>query len=155
VAYEPARVAELVAGDRRSNPSNYAMVTISEGAYPREGAAPASNQYAASAGRVLGGALSEISGEETLYQQVGYLTRSGAPDGLDLMVADNFAALALSLIDSGELQHMVALQQGVYVSVPIRTISTGLKRVDVPELYDPREYLPVVTHVRGKPMFLY
>jgi 6-phosphofructokinase 1 len=59
------------------------------------------------------------------------------------------------LIDSGEEQHMVALQQGVYVGVPIRTISTGLKRVDVPELYDPLEYLPVVTHVRGKPMFLY
>jgi 6-phosphofructokinase 1 len=50
---------------------------------------------------------------------------------------------------------MVALQHGAYASVPIRTISTGLKRVDVPELYNPQQYLPVVTHVRGKPMFLY
>jgi 6-phosphofructokinase 1 len=155
VPYEPAHVAELLDEDRRSNPSNYAVVTISEGAYPRGGVAPASAQCAASAGRVLGDALSELSGEETLYQQVGYLTRSGAPDGLDLMVADNFAALALSLIDTGEEQHMVALQHGVYVSVPLGATSIGLKRVDVPELYDPEQYLPVITHVRGKPMFLY
>lgn len=162
VPFEPGRVAQLVDTDRRSNPSNYAVVTISEGAYPLGGVAPASAAQAtsgtrepASAGRVLGAALSEISGEETLYQQVGYLMRSGAPDGLDLMVADNFAALALSLIDSGEEQHMVALQHGVYVSVSIGTISTGLKRVDVPELYDPEQYLPVVPHVQGKPMFLY
>jgi ATP-dependent phosphofructokinase / diphosphate-dependent phosphofructokinase len=50
---------------------------------------------------------------------------------------------------------MVSLQQGVYSSVPIGTIVGGLKRVDVPELYDPEQYLPVVRHVRGKPMFLY
>jgi 6-phosphofructokinase 1 len=104
---------------------------------------------------MLGDALSEISGEETLYQQVGYLMRSGAPDGLDLMVADNFAALALNLIENREEQHMVTLHHGIYGSSPIRTISSGLKRVDVPELYDPQQYLPVVTQVRGKPMFLY
>jgi 6-phosphofructokinase 1 len=158
VPYESGRVAELLDTDRRANPSNYAVVTVSEGAYPLGGAqaaAASGAREAASAGRVLGDALSQISGEDTLYQQVGYLMRSGAPDGLDLMVADNFGALALSLIDSAEEQHMVALRQGVYVSVPIRTIATGLKRVDVPELYDPEQYLPVVTHVRGKPMFLY
>jgi 6-phosphofructokinase 1 len=141
--------------DRQANPSNYAVVTISEGAYPL-GTVPVTEvRERAGAGRALGDALSEISGEETLYQQVGYLMRSGAPDGLDLMVADNFAALALSMIDSGEAHQMVALQHGVYGNVPIRTISTGLKRVDVPELYDPDQYLPVVTHVGGKPMFLY
>jgi 6-phosphofructokinase 1 len=150
VPYEPRRVAELVGADRRSNPSNYALVAISEGTHAVGGSA--STSYAA--GRVLGEALSQLSGEDVLYQQVGYLMRSGAPDGLDLMVADNFAALALSLMETGEQRHMVALQQGVYTSIPIATISTGLKRVDVPELYDPRQYLPVVSHVRGKPMFL-
>jgi 6-phosphofructokinase 1 len=150
--------AVLLDTDRRANPSNYAVVTVSEGAFPLGSLQAASTDGTlepASAGRVLGDALSEISGEETLYQQVGFLMRSGAPDGLDLMVADNFAALALSLIDSAEEQHMVALQQGIYVSFPIRTISTGIKRVDVPELYDPEQYLPVVTQVRGKPIFLY
>lgn len=158
VPFDPARVAEQVSADRQSNPSNYAVVTISEGARPIGSAfAPvaADDLARAGVGRLLCDALSELTGEETLYQQVGYLMRSGAPDGLDLMVADNFAALALSLVDSGEHRHLVTLQQGVYASVPIHTISTGLKRVDVPELYDPLQYLPVVRHVRGKPMFLY
>jgi 6-phosphofructokinase 1 len=154
VPFDPRRVAELVDVDRRANPSNYAIVTVSEGAHPLEDT-PQPYARDRPAGRVLGDALSEISGEDTLYQQVGYLMRSGAPDGLDLMVADNFAALALSLIESGDEQHMVSLQHGVYTSVPIRAISSGLKRVDVPELYDPQQYLPVVTQVRGKPMFLY
>lgn len=151
VAYEPARVADLVSRDRQSNPSNYAVVTISEGARPLDG--PVSD--ARPAGRDLGDALTEFTREEVLYQQVGHLIRSGAPDGLDLMVADNFATLALTLIEEGEQQPMVALQRGVYTSVPIHTISSGRKRVDVPELYDPHEYLPVVRQVRGKPMFLY
>jgi ATP-dependent phosphofructokinase / diphosphate-dependent phosphofructokinase len=151
VPFDPHRVAELVSTDRRSNPSNYAVLAISEGAYLLGGG----GSDAPGIGRALGAALTEITGEETLYQQVGYLMRSGAPDGLDLMVADNFAALALSLIDSAEEQNMVALRQGVYTSTPISTISSGLKRVDVPELYDPEQYLPVVRHVRDKPMFLY
>jgi 6-phosphofructokinase 1 len=149
VPFDLHRVAALLSTDRRANPSNYAVVTISEGA------SILGSEAASGIGRGLADALSAISGEETLYQQVGHLIRSGAPDGLDLMVADNFAALALTLIDGGEQQHMVALQHGVYASTPISTISTGRKRVDVPELYDPERYLPVVGDVRDKPMFLY
>src|SRR5438045_8404829 len=98
-------------------------------------------------GRLLGESLNKLTGYDILYQSVGYVMRSGAPDGLDLMVADNFAALALSLIESDETRHMVALQHGVYTSVPIDTMSHGVKRVDVPELYDPEQYLPRVRHV--------
>jgi 6-phosphofructokinase 1 len=156
VPFNAERVAELVSIDRRSNPSNYAVVTISEGARAVGDTAVEPGSTAMSGGgRMLGDAVGKLTGEDVLYQQVGYLMRSGAPDGLDLMVADNFAAMALSLIDGGEQQHMVALQRGVYASVPISSVSTGLKRVDVPELYDPQQYLPVVSHVRGKPMFLY
>jgi 6-phosphofructokinase 1 len=49
----------------------------------------------------------------------------------------------------------VALRNGTYTSVPITTISQGVKRVDVEELYDADEYRPKVRHVEGKPMFLY
>jgi ATP-dependent phosphofructokinase / diphosphate-dependent phosphofructokinase len=162
VPFDARRVAELIAEDRRSNPSNYAILTISEGAYP-VGSAPVENgmedaygkRRLGGVGRVLGEELSHLTGDDILYQSVGYLMRSGAPDGLDLMVADNFAALALSLIEDGQTCHMVALRNGVYTSVPIDTISQGEKHVDVPELYDPHEYLPRVQHVYGKPMFLY
>jgi 6-phosphofructokinase 1 len=35
------------------------------------------------------------------------------------------------------------------------TVTSGVKRVDVYELYDARNYLPKVRRVLGKPMFLY
>jgi 6-phosphofructokinase 1 len=81
--------------------------------------------------------------------------RSGAPDSLDLMVAVNFANMAIDLFLKGIFGRLVALCQGTYTDVPLSTISAGQKRVDVRELYDVREYRPKVRHVSGKPMFLY
>jgi 6-phosphofructokinase 1 len=40
-------------------------------------------------------------------------------------------------------------------SVPIETCTSGRKRVDVAELYDPETYRARVRHPLGMPMFLY
>ena len=45
--------------------------------------------------------------------------RSGAPDSLDLMVAVNYAIMAIDLIDQGAPGRMVALRNGTYTSIPI------------------------------------
>jgi 6-phosphofructokinase 1 len=50
---------------------------------------------------------------------------------------------------------MVALQNGTYKTVPIDTCVSGLKRVDVDELYNKDQYRAQVNHLVGKPMFLY
>ena len=50
---------------------------------------------------------------------------------------------------------MMALRNGIYTNVPMSTITQGLKRVDVDELYDQDQYRPKVRNVDGKPMFLY
>jgi 6-phosphofructokinase 1 len=92
---------------------------------------------------------------DTIYQQVAYLMRSGAPDSLDLMVAVNYAQLAMDLINRRQFGQMVALQDGRYTPVPANTINLGLKRVDVDEFYDIENYRPRVRSVQNKPMFLY
>ena len=46
-------------------------------------------------------------------------------------------------------------KNGTYTDIPLSTIATGQKRVDVDELYDAEAYRPRVRHVLGKPMFLY
>jgi 6-phosphofructokinase 1 len=161
VAFELPRLAELLAQDKRANPSNYAVVTVSEGARPAGVAPEAATDAAdgrvgeAGIGHRTALALQQALGEEVLEQQVGYLMRSGTPDGLDLMVADNFAALTLQLIEQDASGRMVALRNGTYATVPLEVVLEGTKRVDVPELYDPEQYLPRVRHVEGKPMFLY
>jgi 6-phosphofructokinase 1 len=81
--------------------------------------------------------------------------RSGAPDALDLMVSVNYAHMAMDLIREGISGRMCALRDGSYTHVPISTLTSGLKRVDVDELYDAKQYRPKVRHVLGKPMFLY
>jgi ATP-dependent phosphofructokinase / diphosphate-dependent phosphofructokinase len=162
VPFDPELLAEYLVKDKAANPSNYAMVTVSEGARMLERAIEEYGEQDAYGHRKLGGIglatgdlLKRLTGEDIVYQQVSYLMRSGAPDALDLMVADNFANMALSLIDRDESGRMVALQRGMYTSVPIETIGQGVKRVDVEALYDSKAYRPLIREVYGKPMFLY
>lgn len=162
VHFDPEKLSAFLVEDKRRNPSNYAMVTISEGAQMIGGKIVEYGQADAYGHKKLGGigeltgeALKKITGEDILYQQISYLMRSGAPDSLDLMVAVNYANMAIKLINRGAPNRMVALRNGTYTSVPISTMMQGLKRVDVDELYDPENYLPKVRHVEGKPMFLY
>jgi 6-phosphofructokinase 1 len=162
VHFDPEKLAAFLMEDKKLNPSNYAMVTISEGAQMVGGKIVEYGQADAFGHKKLGGigsitgeALKKITGEDILYQQIGYLMRSGAPDSLDLMVAVNYANMAVKLITRGASNRMVALRNGTYTSVPIATIMQGVKRVDVDELYDSENYQPKVRHVEGKPMFLY
>ncbi len=162
VPFDVEKLAELIMRDKRANPSNYAMVTISEGAHFIGGQVIEYGEADAYGHRKLGGigmltgeALKKLTGEDIIYQQLSYLMRSGAPDALDLMVAVNYANLAVSLITSGVSGRMVALRDGTYTHIPMSTVTSGVKRVDVGELYDVNEYRPKVRHVLGKPMFLY
>ena len=162
VPFDPQHLAELLMQDKRANPSNYAIVTMSEGAHMQGGAAVEYGEADAYGHRKLGGigliagdALKKITGEDILYQQLGYIMRSGPPDSLDLMVPVNYANVALRLADRNEFGRLVVLRDGRYTSAPIGVTQEGIKRVDVAELYDPDQYLPKVRHVEGKPMFLY
>jgi 6-phosphofructokinase len=144
-----------------SNPSNYAMLTISEGARVVEGeivqtgeADAYGHQKLGGIGSVCGEMLKDITGQNIIYQQVAYMMRSGAPDSLDLMVAANYAQMAMSLVEQGRFGRMVALQRGLYTDINISTIMQGVKRVNVAELYDVEQYRPKVRHVFGMPMFL-
>ncbi|RMF31626.1 MAG: phosphofructokinase, partial [Chloroflexi bacterium] len=139
-----------------------AMMTISEGAQMIGGTVVESGPEDAYGHRRLGGIgeitgreIQRITGEEILYQRLAYLMRSGAPDSLDLMVAMNYANIAMDLIVDRRYNRMVALRHGTYTHVPLKTVTEGVKRVDVDELYDIEEYRPKTRRVEGKPMFLY
>jgi len=162
VPFDVEKLAELLMDDKRSNPSRYAMMTISEGAtmvggeMVQGGTADAyGHQKLGGIGQVTGEALKEITGEGIIYQQLGYLMRSGNPDSLDLMVAINYVVMAADLVVEGNVGRLVAVRNGNYVNVPIAVVRQGVKRVDVGALYDADQYRPKIRHVDGKPMFLY
>jgi 6-phosphofructokinase 1 len=162
VPFDPDRLADQLVSDQQANPSNYAMMTISEGARMTEGEVQLSGEADPYGHRKLGGIgnvtadiLKELTGQGVLYQPVAYLMRSGPPDSLDLMVATNYAVMAANLVMGGNSGRMVALAGGTYTHVPLEVTGEGERRVDVDELYDVDEYRPKVRHVLGKPMFLY
>ncbi len=162
IPFDIDRLADLVMGDKTRNPSNYAMITISEGATIKGGEMALSGESDAYGHRKLGGIgqltgelLAERTGQGIINQTVGYLMRSGRPDSLDLMVARNYAIMAADLALEGASGRMVSLRGGTYTHVPISVTGEGVKRVDVTEFYDSINYRPKVRHVTGKPMFLY
>ncbi|MCC7371967.1 MAG: ATP-dependent 6-phosphofructokinase [Chloroflexi bacterium] len=161
VPFDVERLAKMLLEDRKRNPSNYAIVAISEGASMLGGQVVEYGQEDAYGHRKLGGigtivgeAIRQLTGVDIVNQQLAYLMRAGAPDSLDRMVATSFGSLAVQQIEQGHSGRMVALQNGVYTTVPVDTPTQGTKRVDVGELYDSERYRPKMAHLLGKPMFL-
>ena len=118
VPFDVEKLATKLLQDKRANPSGYAMMTISE-ARRWSAARPCTRAWrrclraseARGVGQVTGEALREITGEGIIYQQVGYLMRSGSPDSLDLMVAINYAVMA-DLVIERQFGRLVALRNG-------------------------------------------
>ncbi|MGD9077111.1 MAG: 6-phosphofructokinase, partial [Desulfobacteraceae bacterium] len=108
VPFDPKRLAKLIMKDKGANPKNYAMLTISEGAKMVGGEMLLSGESDAYGHKKLGGIgeqtgaiLKELTGQDVLNQRLSYLMRSGIPDSLDLMVAVNFANMAIDLFIKG------------------------------------------------------
>jgi ATP-dependent phosphofructokinase / diphosphate-dependent phosphofructokinase len=159
--FDVDKLAKFLLNDKRTNPSHYAIMTISEGATFEGGDVVESGEADMFGHRKLGGiglVLAEVirrrTGEDVLYQQLAYLMRSGAPDSLDRMVATCYGHLAVQLIKKEETGRMVALSDGRYTSVPVETVTAGQKRIDVDKLYDVRNYRPKIQQYIGMPMFL-
>ena len=162
VPFDPERLSSFLMEDKRNNPSNYAIMTISEGAQMVEGTIIESGEEDAYGHKKLGGIgeitadmIKKITGSHTIYQNLAYLMRSGEPDALDRMVALSYAGLAVDMITKNNFGVLTALQDGKYTVVPVDTITQGKRVVDVKELYDAENYRPKIFNVMHKPMFLY
>jgi 6-phosphofructokinase 1 len=162
VPFDIEKLAQMIVADREKNPSNYALVAVSEGAsmlggqvieYGQEDAY--GHKKLGGIGQIIGDALKKLTGVDIVNQQLAYLMRAGAPDSLDRMVATSYGNMAVQQIEKGHVGLMMALQNGIYTTVPVDSCIRGTKRVDVAELYDAENYKPKVAHLLGKPMFLY
>lgn len=158
VPFSGEKLVELAMAAKSRNPSNYAMIAVSEGARMAERASSVVNECGCpeqQIGKVTADLIERLTGEDVVFQQLGYLMRSGPPDALDLMVSVNYANMAMDLVAQRLSGRMCALRDGTYTHVSLSEVNEGLKRVDIDELYDLSNYRPKVQHVLGKPMFLY
>ncbi len=161
VPFDIEKLAGMISRDQADNPSNYAIVTISEGAIAAGGEVMETGEEDAYGHKKLGGVglwtagkIKELTGKEVTYQQLGYMMRCGPPDALDRMVAMNFGNLAMDMLLDGASGLMTALQDGKYTTVGLNSVIEGVKRVEVDRFYDVDEYRPVIRRVQNLPMFL-
>ncbi len=161
VPFSIEKLCNFLMEDKRANTSNYSILTISEGAIIEGGDVFETGEEDAYGHKKLGGigiilseSIKQITGQNTMVQQLGYLMRSGAPDSLDRMVAMSFGNLVSQLLRRKETGKLVALHGGKYTTVPIEMVLAGRKRVDVPAFYDIEEYKPKIKDFMGVPMFL-
>jgi 6-phosphofructokinase len=163
------RLCELLAEDRAENPSQYAVVIVSEGARVEGGEMMFEGQEKDMFGhRKLGGIgdyvahqLKEISPKynkgrriNVIDQKLGYLVRCGDPDAVDSLVPMAYGNLALDLIMEHKSGRMVCLRNGEYDNVPIDIVTSRKKVVDVDKYYDRDRLRPLYTSFHQKPMFI-
>jgi 6-phosphofructokinase len=167
--FNMGRLCELLAEDRAENPSQYAVVIVSEGARVEGGEMMFESQEKDMFGhRKLGGIgdyvahqLKEISPKynkgrriNVIDQKLGYLVRCGDPDAVDSIVPMAYGNLALDLIMEHKTGRMVCLRNGEYDNVPIDIVTSRKKVVDVDKYYDRDRLRPLYTSFHQKPMFI-
>ncbi len=168
-AVDVEHLAELLTYDRNRHPSRYAVVLVSEGARltTGEGMSFEGHDVDMFGHRKLGGigdkvaaALKEYSPKynngrriDVVNQRLGYLVRSGDPDALDSIVPMAFGNLALDLILKGRYGRLVSIHKGFYDSVPITSVTSEKKVVDVPKYYNTERLRPIYDF-DGAPLFI-
>jgi 6-phosphofructokinase 1 len=90
---------------------------------------------------------------DVVNQRLGYLVRSGDPDALDSIVPMAFGNLALQLVLRKQFGRLVSIHRGMYDSVPITSVTSEKKVVDVKKYYNVERLRPIY-EFDGAPLFI-
>jgi ATP-dependent phosphofructokinase / diphosphate-dependent phosphofructokinase len=167
--FDIERLTELLVNDRRRNPSRYSIVLVSEGAmfeggemvFQKESADAFGHKKLGGIGDLVSEELTELSPKfnngkkiECINQKLGYLVRCGDPDAIDSIVPMAYGNLALDLLLNRIHGRLVVLKNGRYDNMPIETVTSTKKVVNVKEHYSTERLRPVYQSFEMKPLFL-
>jgi ATP-dependent phosphofructokinase / diphosphate-dependent phosphofructokinase len=155
------KLIRLLIEEKHANPSNYALVVLSEGARwegyeMQEYGEPDAygHRKKASVAESLADEIKRRTGEETITSDLTYDLRSGDPDFVDKLVGLTFGNMAYDAILTGKTGVMSALVEGRYQLVPIPDPKLGPRKVDVATAYNTERYRPMYANKLGMPVFL-
>lgn len=155
------KLIELLVHDKRTNPSNYSLVILSEGAewegyqVRHYGEADAyGHQKKANVGDDLAAEIKARAKEETIVSDLTYDLRSGDPDFTDKLVAATFGNIAMDALSEGKSGVMTGITNGCYELVEIPDPKLGPRKVDLATMYNTERYRPDYSNKRGLPIFL-
>jgi len=155
------KLIRLLIEEKQANPSNYALVVLSEGAawegyqVQEYGESDAYGlRKKASVADSLADEIKRRTGEETMTSDLTYDLRSGDPDFVDKLVGLTFGNMAYDAMLDGKTGLMSALVKGCYELVPIPDPKLGPRKLDVATMYNAERYRPMYANKRGLPVFL-
>jgi len=168
--FDIGQLAELMAEDRKRNPSSYAVLLVSEGAtmtgqgemsFEGEETDMFGHKKLGGIGDKVSAALKEISPKynngktiNIINQRLGYLVRSGDPDAMDAIVPMAFGNMAVDLIKDHKSGRLISLRNGIYDSVPLDIIMGRKKVVDVAKYYNKERLRPEYESFVKQPLFI-
>ncbi len=163
------QLTELLVHDRNRNPSRYSIVLVSEGAMFEGGDMVFQSSAADAFGHKKLGGIGELVSEkltelspkfnhgkkiECITQKLGYLVRCGDPDAIDSIVPMAYGNLALDLLLNRLHGRLVVLKNGRYDNMPIDTVTSTKKIINLKEHYSTERLRPVYQSFEMKPLFL-
>jgi len=163
------QLCELLVHDRNRNPSRYSIVLVSEGAMFEGGEMVFQSATADAFGHKKLGGIGDLVSEELtalspkynhgkkidcINQKLGYLVRCGDPDAIDSIVPMAYGNLALDLLLNKIHGRLVVLKNGRYDNMPIETVTSTKKIINVKEHYSTERLRPVFKSFEMKPLFL-
>ncbi|HYZ86746.1 MAG TPA: 6-phosphofructokinase [Bryobacteraceae bacterium] len=155
------KMIDLISTDKRNNPSNYALVVLSEGAQwegyeVREYGEPDAfgHRKKMNVAEDLSNEVKARTGEETVVSDLTYDLRSGDPDFTDRLIAGTFGNLAFDAVMEGKTGLMTGIHHGCYELVPIPDPKLGPRKIDVETMYNTERYRPNYRNKLGLPLFL-
>jgi 6-phosphofructokinase 1 len=160
VTFDLGVLIDLLLEDKRTNPSSYAFVVVSEGAgwHGQQTIDCGLDAYGHKKKMDVGTALSDEiqrrACEETLVSDLTYDLRSGDPDALDQIVSISLANVAVDLIRDGLHGRLAAVQGGRYTHAPLPDPKAGPRKVDVGKMYNCDRYRPNYVGRIGAPLML-
>ena len=169
VKFNIEHLCELLSRDRLTNPSQYSVVLVSEGAmfegeemvFKHKKKDMFGHKKLGGIGDLVSQKLRECSPKynrgqriNVINQRLSYLVRCGDPDAIDSIVPMAFGNLALDLILENQSGRMVSLRKGRYDHVPIDVVTGAKKIVDVAEFYNTERLRPYYKSFAYKPLFI-
>jgi ATP-dependent phosphofructokinase / diphosphate-dependent phosphofructokinase len=91
---------------------------------------------------------------DCIEQKLGYLVRCGDPDAIDSIAPMAYGNLAFDLLLNKIYGRLVVLKNGRYDNVPIDTVTSTKKIVNVKEHYSTERLRPTYQSFEMKPLFL-
>ena len=155
------KLIEFIVADKRNNPSNYALVVLSEGAEwegytVREYGEPDAygHRKKMSVAEDLSDEIKRRAGEETVVSDLTYDLRGGSPDFVDKLVATTYGNMALDAIMQNQSGVMTAIVNGRFALSSIPDPKLGPRKVDIATMYNTERYRPRYEAKAGLPIFL-